>query len=241
MPILRDLPIVLTPELMYAHQGRSATARPLPEHARAAYRRAIEQALELAEPAALYELFDVASVDGKRLLLANGQALSSALIVQQLARAKRLAVAVCTVGARLPAASSEAFRHDDSLRGFLLDTAGSLAVGMVSLALLEHLAGLARDNGQSTSFSIAPGSAECTLEDQRVVFDLLPAQDIGVRLMDSLVMVPIKSVSLVVGIGLDMPGQLDHSQCDFCPRRETCPSPRLRQGAHHLATTMAGQ
>ena len=174
MPILRDLPIVLTPELMYAHQGRSATARPLPEHARAAYRRAIEQALELAEPAALYELFDVASVDGKRLLLANGQALSSALIVQQLARAKRLAVAVCTVGARLPAASSEAFRHDDSLRGFLLDTAGSLAVGMVSLALLEHLAGLARDNGQSTSFSIAPGSAECTLEDQRVVFDLLP-------------------------------------------------------------------
>lgn len=240
MPILRDLPITITPEMMYDHQGRSTAARPLPERAQALYRRSIERALELAEPAALYELYDVGSVSEDRLILANGQSFSSRLIVHQLGRARKLAVAVCTVGPRLPAASTAAFSGGDSMMGFLLDTAGSLAVGNVAMGLLRHVAQVAEGLGLSASFSIAPGSAECTLEDQRVVFGLLPTQDIGVRLTDSLVMVPIKSVSLVVGIGVEMPSQLEHSQCEFCPRRETCPSSRLRQGDHNLAAQMAG-
>jgi len=48
------------------------------------------------------------------------------------------------------------------------------------------------------------------------------------------VMAPIKSVSMVVGLGQNMPSQLEHSQCEFCPRRETCPGSRLRQGDHNL-------
>ena len=240
MPILRSFPITITPEMMCAHQGRPANARPLPERTRAMYHRSIERALELAEPAAQYDWFDVSGVSQGRLHLANGQSLGSRLIVHQLGRAQKLAVAVCTIGPGLPAASSAAFSAGDHMMGLLLDTAGSLAVGNVSVGVLQHLNRLAADMGLSASFSIAPGSAECTLDDQRTVFDLLPAQDIGVRLTESMVMVPIKSISLVVGIGRDMPGQLEHSQCEFCPRRETCPSSRLRQGDHNLAATITG-
>jgi len=233
MPILRSFPIEITPEMMYIQQGRDPQARPLPERAELLYRQSIERATALAEPIALYEVFDVVpGAPPEVLTLSNGQAFQSRLIVHQLASAEQLAVAVCTIGPRVPAAATQAFADGESMMGFLLDSAGSLAVGSAARGVIAHLNQLATDRGLKASFSIAPGSAECTLEDQRVVFALLPTADIGVRLTETLLMVPVKSVSLVVGFGKDLPTGQEHAQCDFCPRKETCPHAKLRGATH---------
>jgi len=71
-----------------------------------------------------------------------------------------------------------------------------------------------------------PGQEGWPIQQQRVLFDLLPAGEIGVRLTASYLMLPRKSLSFVVGLGPEM--QPDAVTCDFCSKRERC-AWRVRQ------------
>jgi hypothetical protein len=63
-----------------------------------------------------------------------------------------------------------------------------------------------------------------------VIFSLLRSgtDAIGVKLTESLVMTPIKSLSLIVGTGPGPLGVEGASNCDFCTIRERCNHRRLR-------------
>jgi hypothetical protein len=61
-----------------------------------------------------------------------------------------------------------------------------------------------------------------------VIFSLLDTGPIGVALSESMVMSPIKSLSLIVGIGPGPLGVEGASNCDFCTIRERCAHRRLR-------------
>lgn len=228
MELLRSFSLNLTVEQMLVQQGRARSAGPASAEMMRLYQEAIAKARELVEPVALYELFDVQGVRGDALRLADGHALRSSLVVAQLARAEQMAVAVCTIGPRLEEEASRLFAQGQGALGFLYDNAGSLAVSHVARVVVQRVQELAAGRGQKASFPISPGSAECTLEDQKVVFELLPTQRIGVRLTKSLLMVPLKSVSLLIGLGHDLPTAHDLAQCNFCARREQCPHYRLR-------------
>jgi hypothetical protein len=58
-----------------------------------------------------------------------------------------------------------------------------------------------------------------------ILFDLLPAREIGVQLTESCLMLPRKSVSFAVGLGSEM--QADATACDLCSKRDHC---RWRDG-----------
>lgn len=228
MELLRSFPLNLTVEQMLVQQGRSRSAGPTSSEMLRLYEEAIAKAKELAEPQALYDLCEVQTVRDDALVLTNGHALRSRLAVTQLARADQIAVAICTIGPRLETEASRLFAQGQGAIGFLYDSAGSLAVSHVARILVQHVQELAASRGQKASFPISPGSADCTLEDQKVVFALLPAERIGVRLTDNLLMVPLKSVSLLIGLGDDLPTAHELAQCHFCARREGCPHYRLR-------------
>ena len=228
MQLLHSFTLNLTVEQMLVQQGRNRSAGPASAEMMRLYQEAIAKAKELAEPVALYEVFDVQAVQDDALLLANGYALRSRLVVTQLARAAQVAVALCTIGPRLEAEASRAFAAGQGVMGFLYDSAGSLAVSHVARTVVQHIQEMAARRGQQASFPISPGSADCTLEDQKVVFDLLPAERIGVRLTDTFLMVPLKSVSLLIGLGHGLPTAHDLAQCHFCARRDKCPHYHLR-------------
>jgi len=227
MEILHSFTLSLTPELLLQQGQASRKRAPNPGVMRVC-REVAEQAKALAEPVALLDVFDVQAVESDRLRLSNGHAFQSHLVVEQLAHAQQVAVGMCTIGPRIELESRQAFADGKVLAGFLYDSAGTLAVGAVAGAVAEHVGRLAAARGVKASFVIAPGSADCTLEDQRVVFNLLPAERIGMRLTEHWVMVPGKSVSLLIGLGDDVPTRQEMAQCDFCPRRETCTSARMR-------------
>jgi hypothetical protein len=88
------------------------------------------------------------------------------------------------------------------------------------LALSDHIAAAYAPGDMS---AMNPGSlADWPIEQQRVLFDLFGAgaQQIGVRLSDSLLMVPTKTVS-----GMYFPTTEHFESCQLCPR-EHCPGRR---------------
>jgi hypothetical protein len=87
-------------------------------------------------------------------------------------------------------------------------------------ALSEHLQKRFHSGRMS---SMSPGSLpDWPLQEQRKLFALLgdPKGAIGVELTQSLIMVPLKSVS-----GISFPAEVDFASCQLCPR-ENCPGRR---------------
>jgi hypothetical protein len=218
MVVLDSFTLTLTPELILAEQGRSAGKGPLSPAAMQLCQKMIEQVRALAKPVALLDCFDVQAIEHDRLVLSNGRAFRSHLVIEQLAHARQVAVGICTIGAGVEAESRQAFADGEGLAGYLLDRAGSLAVASVAQSVGEHVERLATDRGLEASLRIAPGSADCTLEDQRVVFDLLPAKDIGVRLTDSCLMVPSPS-RCSLGWGTTCPARTNWRNATFARGR----------------------
>jgi hypothetical protein len=55
---------------------------------------------------------------------------------------------------------------------------------------------------------------------QPQIFDLLNAGEIGVQLTESMMMIPRKSLSLVLGVGRELIA--GGRTCDYCSMKETC-------------------
>jgi hypothetical protein len=79
---------------------------------------------------------------------------------------------------------------------------------------------MAAERGLGSGMRAQPGQEGWSIWQQKVLFDLLPADDIGVRLTESCLMIPRKSVSFAIGMGPEM--RPDRVACDFCSKRHRC-------------------
>ena len=99
--------------------------------------------------------------------------------------AKKVALCICTIGIGLEEASSKLLEKNEILDGLILDTLGSE----------KYIANIAKEMGLWPSKRFSPGYSIWDIQDQAYLFNILPAEEIGVRLTDSFMMVPRKSVS----------------------------------------------
>jgi hypothetical protein len=208
MQTITDLRPTLEAEHVLRGQGIDpAQARPAIV---AAAREVLDEARALLAPAALYTILPVG----------DGAAFEGPLVARALTGATQVALAVCTIGPALEERVTALFAAGDPLRAMALDGAGVAAVGGVSQMIGERICDEAAAQGLRTGMRASPGQEGWPIEQQRVLFSLLPARRIGVRLTESCLMLPRKSVSFVVGLGAEM--RADAVACDFCSKRERC-------------------
>lgn len=141
-------------------------------------------ALTLVEPAALWTVIDYEETNKHPIF----------------AGAVRVALCLCTIGPGLEAAVAELMKTD-ILRGLILDAFGSQAVAEVSRQMGREIEGRALEMGLSPGKRFAPGYRSWPVEEQAFMFRHLPGHLIGVRLMDSYMMVPRKSYSFRINFG----------------------------------------
>jgi hypothetical protein len=183
----------------------------------------LEEARGMLAPAALYIVLPVRDFRHQRVALEGGavSVFEGPLVGQALAGATEVALAVCTTGPALDERMTAMSAAGDTVRALALDGAGNAAVAEVTRMVSERICAEASTRGLRTGMRASPGQEGWPLEQQRVLFDLVPADEIGVRLNESCLMLPRKSVSFVVGLGLEM--RADAVTCDFCSKRERCP------------------
>ncbi len=177
--------------------------------------RAIESAWTLAKPRATYAIFPIESQDARALKLANGVEFHGQ-IGEFLNGACRLAVFVATAGPELPELSASAMARRDFLGGLIYNAIGSAIADKASLAVIEvlrlHLA-----PGEGLTLPYSPGYCGMSLAQQRTVFSLLDAPAIGVELLPTYIMRPVKSVSGIIGLGPQSQITEHGKPCDKCP------------------------
>jgi hypothetical protein len=111
------------------------------------------------------------------------------------------ALCVSTVGEDMDRWSRALFAEGDPLAGLIADTIGSVAVDAVAAWLAERIAEQAGAERLQVTNHYSPGYCDWHVAEQRRLFSLLPSGFCGVRLTESALMVPLKSISGVIGLG----------------------------------------
>lgn len=109
--------------------------------------------------------------------------------------AEKVAICVCTIGPELEQEIKNLMEKNEMTRALILDALGSEAAEEVAIQSDRILAEKAREMNLWPSKRFSPGYGKWDIKEQRYIFRLLPAADIGVRLTESCMMVPRKSVS----------------------------------------------
>ena len=178
--------------------------------------------LHLLEPAIAYEIYSVTEMNQDQLCLKGNVALHSPLFPSVLREAKELAAVVCTIGPKLETKVADYFAQNDPLRAILLDGIGSAAVDSLTQEVCKFMIYEASSCGYQASSSLSPGMPGFPISEQWKLFKLVPAEQIGVSLTPSGMMVPRKSVSMVIGIGPQMPTWTKAEVCTRCSLKKTC-------------------
>ena len=135
----------------------------------------------------------------------------------------RIIAAIITLGPRLEQAVRSAFDGNDPLLAITLDAVGTILVRNASICFQRECATRASAIGLELGPRVSPGCPAVPIEAQKALFSLLGAQSIGVTLTDSLLMIPIKSVSLILPLAVTLPERLRvFSMCHTCRHSETC-------------------
>lgn len=136
------------------------------------------------------------------------------IIERQLQGAEGYALFICTSGTEFESFQQRLKQEGDMVRVFIADALGSViaekCADQMELALQESIDKL----GWEHTNRFSPGYCGWHVAQQQVLFPLFDGHTCGVQLTDSSLMVPIKSVSGIIGVGREV-RKLDYT-CGLC-------------------------
>ena len=136
------------------------------------------------------------------------------IILRQLRGSEAYTFFICTCGIEFETYQQRLKAEDDMVRVFIADSLGSViaekCADQMELYLQESIDKL----GWHHTNRFSPGYCGWHVSQQQLLFPLFQGKTCGVRLTDSSLMVPIKSVSGIIGLGKEV-RRLDYT-CGLC-------------------------
>ena len=171
-----------------------------------------------------YLVRDVTDMTPDRMKLANCAAFEGP-IARFLGPATRVAVFVVTVGDEIDRVAELRRLAGREAEGFILHAIGSVAADAACDAMIEHLWVHEARADEAVTAPFSPGYCGLSLQSQQKLFSIVDSSSIGVSLLPSMMMKPIKSVSGLAGIGLADSIEAHGVPCEHCTD-ERCPMRR---------------
>jgi hypothetical protein len=167
-------------------------------------------------PGGCYSIFDVEEIKVPQGLImhSSGSLRCGSKIARQVLGSDSFALFITTAGNSFDAWIKSKASDGDVLTEYLCSSIGSVIADKVADLVQEEINEYAVKRGKGITNRYSPGYCSWNIREQRGIFDLLHAGKIGVILTPSFLMKPIKSVSGIIGIGVDKaPGPY---MCDLC-------------------------
>ena len=128
----------------------------------------------------------------------------------------KVALGLCTIGDELENKISELNQKGELAQAVILDAIGSVAAESTADFVNLQICEWCKKRGLSTSQRFSPGYGNWSLGGQKFIFSLLPAERIKVKLNQSCMMIPRKSVSFAIKIGEEFEGLKKIRVCEIC-------------------------
>lgn len=184
----------------------------------------IRQTLEICSPRSSYALYESpVFVSKTHIQIKELQFALDKIVLSAMKHSSHLAIFIGTAGEKVEQLSKKLLKEGHSLEGLIVDLIGSeIAEGMAEFIHKRIETDMA-DRGLQITNRYSPGYCNWPVSDQQNLFKLIDGHTCGVQLTASSLMLPIKSVSGIVGVG---PGVKNRgytcSKCDaeFCIYRD---------------------
>lgn len=204
----------ITPENL--HQLLGFENNEVPEPFSSYIHTAITKAPELCEIKGGYKVFNSITINTKNATIQiNSEIFSPAkIVITQLKQANSAALFLCTAGAKISEYANKISTENDPILGYVFDVLGSVIVEKATDKIQADLLLEVKKANLAISDRYSPGYCNWSVGEQQKLFALLPLNFCGIKLSDSSLMHPIKSVSGIIGIGEKL--QQKGYQCEWC-------------------------
>ncbi len=129
------------------------------------------------------------------------------MVTLSLLKSTEVALFVGTCGEKVELLSKQLMKGGHSLEGLIVDLIGSEIAEDVADFVHKKIEEDVAVNGLKVTNRYSPGYCNWPVSDQQQLFHLLQDNTCGVQLTGSSLMLPIKSVSGIIGIGKDVENQ----------------------------------
>ena len=167
----------------------------------------------------LCQSFKIEEIKDNAVFLEGGEHLDGKMTARVFAKSEE--AVICTV--TIHGYHELEGQSDDFMREFFYDGWGTAFAEAAFAWLKEQVKEDLQKSGIYSTCSWSPGQHNVDIHLQRPVFRMLQPETIGITLNDTCMMYPKKSISGFFGIGTEADIEYIRA-CDFCERRETCPS-----------------
>ncbi|KNY30285.1 vitamin B12 dependent-methionine synthase activation domain-containing protein [Pseudobacteroides cellulosolvens] len=161
----------------------------------------IKEGLILCQPQGIYCILDIIENDGSIISFENNMKIESSNLSELLKDSKKAVFMFATVGYEVSERINYEISSGDASLGVILDSAASqtadAAVGWIT-EFINKL--LKRNQEKLTKYRYSPGYGDLSLHFQKIIFDLLELDNLGVKITDSCMLEPEKSVIAISGI-----------------------------------------
>ncbi|MBU2044977.1 MAG: methionine synthase [Candidatus Omnitrophica bacterium] len=160
----------------------------------------INEAARFLKPKGVGRRVEIVKRKPKALELSGGIIFESSLLVSVFPNASELILIGATSGSDIITAI-ENCQKQDLTRGVVFDAAASETVDLCLEWICDYFNRLLkRENKQLTAKRISCGYGDFRLENQKIIYELLELEKLGVSLSDKYILKPEKSVTAVVGV-----------------------------------------
>ena len=163
----------------------------------------MNESLPLIKPVAIYDVFDSKDLKPKHIFQPSEKTL----------------LVVCTIGTELENKSISELKNNNLMDGIIIDAIASHAAEVTAeeanMVILEKEKNLFLNKKYTQRFS--PGYCQWLIDiGQKLIFELLPTDQINVGITSSYMMVPRKSISYAINIGTKVDKTLGLKECKTC-------------------------
>lgn len=204
--------LTLNREDIYLHLGYGGTAPDV--HVDELLENAINKAYEICQPQVGYLLCDGDLLDKDTIRLNDVSMKIGQIIGGYLQQSSHFGVFVATAGKEYDDYLHHVKDSGDIMAEFLADAVGSEIAEAAVRFITQKIADEVSKKGLFITNSYSPGYCGWHVREQKQLFSLLPEQPCGIKLNDSCLMHPVKSVSGMVGIGAEI--KMTPYACDIC-------------------------
>lgn len=173
----------------------------------------------ITSPRLVYTVEPVVQIGKTDVRLRNGVPFKSAKLARALRGSEAVVCFVATLGQEVEHEIGHLSDGGKLSEAYIVDAIASVGTEQTVEGFQSNMRDGLRRYGKGTTLRFSPGYCDWAIEEQTKVFRVVEAGLIGVRLMDSYLMTPRKSVSGIFGI---VPGSLGaslpHNPCSLCGR-----------------------
>jgi hypothetical protein len=140
------------------------------------------------------------------------------IVANHLRKSEKAVLFVCSIGSGMETWANKLSREGDVALSYLVDTVASITVEEAADVLHDHIGKHMLTLGLKITNRYSPGYCDWLVSEQHLLFSFLPVHYCGISLTESALMIPLKSISGIIGAGTSVK-RVDY-MCNTCGMKD---------------------